>query len=76
VLTTFAVLLIAMVTGCGPQSNETRPPAATALTTAREVHEPGEPVPTTVSAEAAGADATPATSSAAARTPALITAPT
>ena len=53
VSTTFAVLRMAMVTGCGPQSKETRPPAATARTTAREVHEAGVPAPTTVSADAA-----------------------
>ena len=44
---------MAMVTGCDPQSKETTPPAATARTTARDVHEPGVPVPTTVSACAA-----------------------
>ena len=49
-LTTLAVLFIAMVTGCDPQSKETTPPAATARTTARDVQEPGVPVPTTVSA--------------------------
>ena len=48
VLTTLAVLFIAIVTGCGPQSKETTPPFATARTTARDVHEPGVPVPTTV----------------------------
>src|ERR687898_606709 len=50
VLTTLAVRRMAMVTGCGPQSNATTPPRATARTTAREVHDPGVPVPTTVSA--------------------------
>src|SRR5829696_2732999 len=50
VLTTLAVRRIAMVTGRGPQSKATTPPRATARTTAREVHEPGVPVPTTVSA--------------------------
>ena len=45
VLTTFAVLFIAIVTGSGPQSKVISPPLATARTTAREVHEAGRAGP-------------------------------
>ncbi|HST67502.1 MAG TPA: hypothetical protein VLM05_20195 [Mycobacteriales bacterium] len=46
-MTTFAVWVIAIVTGLGPQSNVTTPPAATAATTAAEVQPAGLPVPIT-----------------------------
>jgi hypothetical protein len=46
-LTIFAVWVIAIVTGAGPQSNVITPPAATAATTAAEVQPAGEPEPTT-----------------------------
>ncbi|MBB5959495.1 hypothetical protein FHS29_006116 [Saccharothrix tamanrassetensis] len=45
---TFAVAVIAMVTGSGPQSNVTTPPAATAATTASDVQLAAVPLPTTV----------------------------
>jgi len=41
-----AVAVIVIVTGAGPQSNVTMPPAATALTTAAEVQLAAVPVPT------------------------------
>ena len=46
-LTIFAVWVIAIVTGAGPQSNVITPPAATAATTAAEVQPAGAPEPTT-----------------------------
>ena len=46
-LTIFAVWVIAIVTGAGPQSNVITPPAATAATTAAEVQLAGVPEPTT-----------------------------
>ena len=45
-LRTFAVAVIVMVTGAGPQSKVMMPPAATAFTTAAEVQLAGVPVPT------------------------------
>ena len=47
VFTTFAVALILIVTGSGPQANRMIPPAATAATTAAEVQLAGVPRPTT-----------------------------
>src|SRR5580704_10458208 len=44
----FAVSSRTMVTGSGPQSKVTTPPAATAATTAAEVQLAGVPSPTTV----------------------------
>src|SRR4051794_40706446 len=44
---TFAVAVIVMVTGAGPQLKVTTPPAATAATTAAEVQLAGVPVPMT-----------------------------
>src|SRR4051794_11977974 len=46
VLRTFAVAVIVMVTGAGPQLKAMTPPAATALTTAAEVQLAAAPVPT------------------------------
>src|SRR4051794_10658833 len=46
VLRTFAVAVIVMVTGAGPQLKAMTPPAATALTTAAEVQLAAVPVPT------------------------------
>jgi hypothetical protein len=46
-LRTLAVAFIVIVTGAGPQSNVMMPPAATARTTASEVHVSGRPVPMT-----------------------------
>ncbi|GAA4575534.1 hypothetical protein GCM10023193_74340 [Planotetraspora kaengkrachanensis] len=46
-LRTFAVALMAIVTGSGPQEKVITPPAATAATTAFDVQLPGVPVPTT-----------------------------
>src|SRR5690348_11905998 len=46
VLRTFAVAVIVIVTGSGPQSKVMMPPAATALTTAAEVQLAGVPFPT------------------------------
>ena len=43
----FAVAVIVMVTGAGPQLNVMIPPAATAFTTAAEVQPRGVPSPTT-----------------------------
>jgi hypothetical protein len=45
VLRTFAVAVIVIVTGTGPQSNVMMPPAATALTTAAEVQLAAVPLP-------------------------------
>jgi hypothetical protein len=45
-LRTFAVAVIVMVTGAGPQLNVMMPPAATAFTTAAEVQLAGVPLPT------------------------------
>jgi hypothetical protein len=47
VFTTFAVAVIVIVTGFGPQLKVIMPPSATALTTAAEVQLPGVPRPTT-----------------------------
>ena len=47
VLTTFAVSVITMVTGSGPQLNVMIPPSATASTTACDVQLAGVPVPIT-----------------------------
>src|SRR5258708_36013010 len=47
VLTTFAVAVITMVTGLGPQLNLIIPPLATALTTAADVQLAGLPLPMT-----------------------------
>jgi hypothetical protein len=47
VFTTFAVAVIVMVTGFGPQLNVITPPLATALTTAAEVQLAGVPLPMT-----------------------------
>ena len=44
-LRTFAVAVIVIVTGAGPQLNVMMPPAATAVTTAAEVQLAGVPVP-------------------------------
>jgi hypothetical protein len=46
-LRTFAVAVIVIVTGAGPQLNVMTPPRATASTTARDVQLAGVPVPTT-----------------------------
>ena len=46
-LRTFAVAAIVMVTGAGPHENVMTPPAATAATTAADVHEAGVPSPMT-----------------------------
>src|SRR4029450_13639853 len=46
-LRTLAVGVMAMVTGAGAQLNVMMPPAATALTTAAEVHPAGVPDPMT-----------------------------
>jgi hypothetical protein len=46
-LFTFAVDVIAIVTGFGPQLNVMIPPAATARTTAAEVQLAGRPLPIT-----------------------------
>jgi hypothetical protein len=43
----FAVRVIVMVTGAGPQSNVMMPPAATAFTTASDVQLDGVPLPIT-----------------------------
>src|SRR5277367_3735047 len=48
VFTTFAVAVIVMVTGAGPQENVMMPPFATAATTACDVQPAGVPVPITV----------------------------
>src|SRR6266567_6922060 len=48
VLRTFAVAVIRMVTGAGPQENAMIPPLATALTTAFDVQLAAVPVPTTL----------------------------
>src|SRR5689334_443940 len=45
-LRTFAVAVILIVTGSGPQLKVVMPPAATALTTAAEVQLAGVPLPT------------------------------
>src|SRR5689334_21515203 len=45
-LRTFAVAVIVMVTGAGPQLNVMMPPAATAFTTAADVQLAGVPLPT------------------------------
>src|SRR5262245_7199669 len=47
-LNTFAVDVITIVTGSGPQSNVMIPPLATAATKASPVHPAGEPDPITV----------------------------
>lgn len=52
-LTTFAVRVMRMTTGRGPQLNVTTPPFATAATTRADVQLAGVPLPTT--APAAGA---------------------
>ncbi|GAA3338174.1 hypothetical protein GCM10020358_17290 [Amorphoplanes nipponensis] len=44
---TFAVAVMVIVTGAGPQSKVMTPPAATAATTAADVQLPGVPRPTT-----------------------------
>src|SRR5450432_1043023 len=56
VFTTLAVAVIVMVTGAGPQENVMTPPAATALTTAREVQLAAVPSPTTRAGPAAPAE--------------------
>ncbi len=49
VLTTFAVAVIAIVTGSGPQSKVITPPRSTASTTAADVQPAGLPEPITMS---------------------------
>jgi hypothetical protein len=44
---TFAVCVMTIVTGSGPQEKVMMPPAATAATTAADVQDAGVPVPTT-----------------------------